>query len=81
MTAFTVRAIQFILVGALATLPAMATTITFTISQEAVSVDLNGTVATDELVTFTQTTDTTLITTPPRISAAVSLKRTFALRT
>jgi hypothetical protein len=51
-----------ILAGALAALPAIATPITFTISQEAVSVDLNGTIAMDELVTFTQTTDTSLIT-------------------
>jgi hypothetical protein len=53
--------ITYILAAALAALPAMATPITFTISQEAVSVNLNGTMAMDELVTFTQTTDTTLI--------------------
>jgi len=46
---------------ALAAFPAMATPITFTISLEAASGSLNGGTFLDELVTFTQTTDTTLI--------------------
>jgi len=53
--------ITFILAAALAALPATATPITFTISQEAVSGTLNGTPFGNSLVTFTETTDTTLI--------------------
>lgn len=61
MTASTARAIQFILAGALAALPAIAGPITFTISQEAVSGTLGATPFTNALVTFTEVTDTTLI--------------------
>jgi hypothetical protein len=61
MSAFKARAIRFILAGALAALPAMAGPITFQISLEAVSGTLSGGLFQDELVTFTQTTDTTLI--------------------
>jgi len=49
--------IQFILVGALAGLPAMAGPITFTISQMAVSGSVGTTTFTNELVTFQQVTD------------------------
>jgi hypothetical protein len=53
--------ITFILAAALAALLAVATPITFTISLEAASGTLNGTAFLNELITFTQTTDTTLI--------------------
>jgi len=59
MSAFKARTIQFILAGALAALPAMATPITFTVSDFANGV-LNDTSFT-ALVTFTQVTDTTFI--------------------
>jgi hypothetical protein len=52
---------RLILAGAIAALPATASPITFTISQQAVSGSLNGVPFSAELVTFTQTTDTTLI--------------------
>jgi len=56
--------IQFILVGALAALPAMAGPITFTISQMAVSGSVGSTAFTNELVTFQQVVaDTSDITT------------------
>lgn len=61
MTTSTARTIQFILAGALAALPATGTAITFSISQEAVSGTLGATPFTDALVTFTQVTDTSLI--------------------
>jgi MYXO-CTERM domain-containing protein len=61
MTTSTARTIQFILAGALAALPAAGTAITFSISQEAVSGTLGATPFTNALVTFSQTTDTTLI--------------------
>jgi len=57
----TARTIQLTLIGALAALPAVATPITFTISQEAVSGTLGITPFSNVLVTFTDTTDTTLI--------------------
>jgi len=62
MTAFTARTIQFMIAGALAALPAMAGTITFTISADG-SGSLGGTAFSNELITFTQVTDTTDITT------------------
>jgi len=57
----TARTVQFILAGALAALPAMATAITFQISQMAASGTIGSTPFSNVLVTFTDTTDTTLI--------------------
>ncbi|MGA3201587.1 MAG: PEP-CTERM sorting domain-containing protein [Bryobacteraceae bacterium] len=54
----TARAIQFILIGALAALPAAATSIFYSVSAVATG-SLGGTSFTNELVTFTQVTDTT----------------------
>jgi hypothetical protein len=54
--------IRFMIAGALAALPAMAGAITFTISADG-SGTLGTTPFSDELVTFTQVTDTTDITT------------------
>jgi len=53
----------FILAGALAALPAMAATITFTISATG-SGSLGSTSFTDQIVTFTEVTDTADITNP-----------------
>jgi hypothetical protein len=61
MLAFRSRTVQFILAGVLAALPATAGPITFTISQEAISGTLGSTPFSNELVTFTEVTDTTLI--------------------
>jgi hypothetical protein len=61
MTAFTARTIQFMIAGVFAALPATAGVITFTLSADG-SGSLNGTAFSDELITFTQVTDTTAIT-------------------
>ena len=53
----------FILAGALAALPAMAETITFTISATGSGM-LGSTSFTDQIVTFTEVTDTSDITNP-----------------
>jgi MYXO-CTERM domain-containing protein len=64
MTAFRTRTIHFILAGALAALPAVATPITYSISQMAVSGTIGATPFSNELVTFTQVTDTGDLTNP-----------------
>ena len=56
----TARTIQFILVGALAALPAAASSIFYSVGVVATG-SLGGTSFTNQLVTFTQVTDTTLI--------------------
>jgi hypothetical protein len=59
-----VKAFQFILAGALAALPAMATPITFTVSDTATGILSDGPFS-NALVTFTEVTDTTLIANCP----------------
>src|SRR5271169_2372208 len=60
MTAFTARTIQFVLAGTLVALPAMGTTISFTLGVIGTGA-VGGTPFTNALMTFTQVTDTTLI--------------------
>lgn len=55
------RMIRFILAGALAALPATGTAIMYSISEEAVSGTLGSTPFSNALVTFSESTDTTLI--------------------